>query len=61
MSRAIRTGLLAFLSGLSLLAQDFSVIKLQLIAKGYTFLEGPAWSKEGYLIFSDVPSDRLLK
>jgi gluconolactonase len=61
MSRAIRTGSLAFLSCLALLAQDFSVVKLQLIAKGYTFLEGPAWSKEGYLIFSDVPSDRLLK
>jgi len=27
----------------------------------YTFTEGPAWSKDGYLIFSDTPADRLLK
>lgn len=47
---------------LSLLAQSLSDIKLELTAKGYTYLQGPAWSAEGnYLIFSDIPSDRLLK
>jgi gluconolactonase len=25
------------------------------------YTEGPAWSKDGYLIFSDTPSDRLYK
>jgi gluconolactonase len=45
----------------SLLAQDFSLIKLELLAKDYTYTEGPAWSKDGYLIFSDTPADRLLK
>jgi len=31
------------------------------IAAGYRFTEGAAWSKDGYLIFSDTPNDRLLK
>jgi gluconolactonase len=31
------------------------------IAAGYGFTEGAAWSKDGYLIFSDTPNDRLLK
>lgn len=45
-----------------LAAQDFSGIKLELTAKDYVFTQGPAWSSAGnYLIFSDIPSDRLLK
>jgi gluconolactonase len=44
------------------LAQDLDGIKLELTAKDYTFTEGPAWSQAGeYLIFSDIPSDRLIK
>jgi gluconolactonase len=47
---------------LSLFAQDFSEIKLELTAKDYTFTEGPAWSPvANYLIFSDLPTDRLIK
>ncbi len=42
-------------------AQDFNDIKVEQLAKSYTFTEGPAWSKDGYLIFSDTPTDRLLK
>jgi len=43
-------------------AQDFSEIKLEQLTKDFTFTEGPAWSqKDGYLIFSDTPGDRLLK
>ncbi len=54
-----RAGLAAIC--VSLLAQDFSGVKLETLAKNYTFTEGPAWSKDGYLIFSDTPTDRLLK
>lgn len=51
-----------FCLALVLSAQDFSAIKLELTAKDYTYLQGPAWSAEGnYLIFSDIPTDRLLK
>lgn len=51
------------LLGLSaaILAQDFDAIKMEILGKGYTFTEGPAWSKDGYLIFSDTPADKLLK
>jgi gluconolactonase len=31
------------------------------VASGFRFTEGPAWSREGFLLFSDVPSDRILK
>lgn len=45
-----------------LFAQTFGEFKFEHLAKGYRFTEGPAWSvKDGYLIFSDTPSDRLLK
>ena len=42
-------------------AQDFDELRIQRLSQGYRFTEGPAWSKDGYLIFSDTPSDRLLK
>ncbi|MFB3825726.1 MAG: SMP-30/gluconolactonase/LRE family protein [Bryobacteraceae bacterium] len=31
------------------------------IASGFRFTEGPAWSRDGYLVFSDVPSGRILR
>ncbi len=31
------------------------------VAGGYRFTEGPAWSREGFLVFSDVPNDQILK
>jgi len=64
MNRAVRYGSAAFLillASLPAAAQDWSQFHLQLLAKGYTFTEGAAWSKDGYLVFSDTPSDRILK
>jgi len=55
------TGLAAVLVAGLVWAQDFSEIKFEVLARGYSFTEGPAWSKDGYLVFSDTPSDRLLK
>jgi gluconolactonase len=50
------------LLALPALAQGFGEIQFERLAQGYRFTEGPAWSKEGgYLVFSDTPSDRLLK
>jgi gluconolactonase len=49
------------LAAISLFAQDLGEVKIDQLANTYLFTEGPAWSKEGYLIFSDTPSDRLLK
>jgi gluconolactonase len=44
-----------------LAGQDFTKFRTELLAKGYVFTQGPAWSKEGFLIFSDTPSDKLLQ
>jgi gluconolactonase len=42
-------------------AQDFSDLRLEMLAQGLIYTDGPAWSKDGYLIFSDTPGDKLLK
>ena|SRR5579863_57165 len=61
MTRALRAGFAFFGLASAILAQDFDFIKMEILAKGYTFTEGPAWSKDGYLIFSDIPADKLMK
>jgi gluconolactonase len=35
--------------------------RVERVAGGYRFTEGPAWSREGYLLFSDVPNDKIMK
>jgi gluconolactonase len=42
-------------------AQSFTDFRFERLAAGYRYTEGPAWSRDGYLVFSDTPSDRLLK
>jgi gluconolactonase len=42
-------------------AQDFTDIHLDRVAAGFVFAEGPVWSHDGYLIFSDTPSNRILQ
>jgi gluconolactonase len=61
MNRAVLTGLAAVICPVLAGAQDFSDIKLEQLTKDLTYTEGPAWSKDGYLIFSDTPGDRLLR
>ncbi len=40
-------------------AQDFSRVQIEKFVSGFNYAEGPAWSREGELIFSDVPADLL--
>jgi gluconolactonase len=54
-----RAALIALLLPFCALAQDFSEIKIERIAAGYRFTEGPVWSKDGYLLFSDVPANLI--
>ncbi len=62
MTGCARLTLTALVLGLPALAQGLVDLKFERLAQGYRFTAGPAWSKElGYLIFSDTPSDRLLK
>ena len=36
--------------------------KLERIADGFTWVEGPVWNKEGgFLLFSDIPANRVYK
>jgi gluconolactonase len=53
--------LVALLPASSASAQDFANIHLDRVAAGYLYTEGPAWSPMGYLIFSDVPNNKLLQ
>jgi len=53
-------GVIALFS-LALFAQDFSEITFEHLAKDLGYAEGPAWSREGFLIFSDTPRDKLWK
>jgi gluconolactonase len=59
----MRGTLVAILGALSAVAQgqDFSHLQIEKVAGNQRFTEGPVWAREGYLIFSDVPSNRLLK
>jgi gluconolactonase len=52
----------AFLFASLLWSQEFPEIKFEHLAQGYRFTEGPAWNvKDQFFLFSDTPSDRLLK
>jgi gluconolactonase len=42
-------------------AQDFTDFQVQKVAVGLIYAEGPVWSRDGYLLFSDIPSNRVLK
>ncbi len=50
-----------FLAVCSAAAQDFSNIRIEKVATGYAFAEGPAWSPMGFLIFADVPNNKLMQ
>ncbi len=41
--------------------QDFSKIQVEKCSAGHRFAEGAVWSRDGYLIFSDVPNNRMAK
>jgi gluconolactonase len=45
----------------SIAAQDFANIRIDKVAAGYAFAEGPAWSPMGFLIFGDIPNNKLLQ
>ena len=52
----IRFALLTFTI---LMAQNFSTLQVEPVAAGFPGGEGPVWSREGFLIFSDYSRDRL--
>ena len=42
-------------------AQDFSHIQVERVVKNLHYADGPVWSWDGYLLFSDTPVDQLRK
>lgn len=36
-------------------------MRVDRVAVGLTFAEGPVWSREGFLVFSDIPANRILQ
>jgi gluconolactonase len=51
-----RFGLLA-LFALSLPAEDYSALRVEALAPGFKGTEGPVWSRQGYLLFSDFETN----
>src|SRR5205807_2055499 len=52
------------LGGLRAAADDFSAIvdpaaPVEKIAEGFKFIEGPVWHPQGWLLFSDIPSNTI--
>src|SRR6202020_299869 len=48
------------------LAADFSALvsadaKVEKLAGEMKFIEGPVWMPAGYLLFSDIPADQMMK
>ena len=35
--------------------------KIEQVATGFQFTEGPVWHPDGYLLFSDIPANRIIK
>ncbi len=58
---AVHAAPFALLMAWSATAQDFSNIRIDKVAAGYAFAEGPAWSPMGFLIFSDIPNNKLFQ
>ena len=50
-----------FLLLLPLAAQDVPDLQVEKVAHGYRFTEGPVWSRDGYLLFSDIPRGKIMK
>ncbi len=43
----------------TLAAQDFSRLHVEKVAGDFKFTEGPVWSHDGYLLFSDIPANTI--
>lgn len=58
---AIRYVLLVFTLLPVAAGQDFSAVEVEQLSTGYQFTEGPVWSRENFLVFSDIPAGKVYK
>jgi gluconolactonase len=42
-------------------AEDLPAYHVERVASNLKFTEGPVWSRDGYLLFSDIPANLILK
>jgi gluconolactonase len=52
---------LLLLAGLFVSPQNFSTLTVEPVAEGFPGGEGPVWSHDGFLLFSDYSRDRIYK
>jgi len=57
----MKSAVLILLIACSGLSQSFDNATVDRIATGFLFAEGPVWSRDGFLVFSDVPENKLLE
>jgi gluconolactonase len=57
----LRIGLAAAIFTLIAPAQDYSKVSIEIIGKNFQFTEGPAWSKDGFMLFSDTAAGKIWK
>jgi gluconolactonase len=57
----VKTAALSLLFGFAICGQDFSHISIEKVDAGFRFTEGAVWSREGFLLFSDVPNNHIRK
>jgi gluconolactonase len=57
----VKLAAIALILGFHLNAQDFSHVSIEKVDAGFRFVEGPVWSREGFLLFSEVPHNQLRK
>lgn len=57
----MKTAALSLLVGFAICGQDFSHISIEKVDAGFRFTEGAVWSREGFLLFSDVPNNHIRK
>jgi gluconolactonase len=57
----VKPAVVCLILGLHLGAQDFSHVSIEKVDAGFRFVEGPVWSREGFLLFSEVPRNQLRK
>jgi gluconolactonase len=52
---------LLLLCAAPLLAQNFQDLRIERATSGHQFTEGPVWSPEGFLLFSDTRANKIFK
>ncbi len=52
---------ICLLAAVCLTAEDYSALKVESVATGFPGAEGPVWSRDGYLLFSDFENKNIHK